>query len=216
MNGKTDFHLLAAIMLAAGFSRRMGPKNKLLVPLGGRPLLTYAIEKLAELGLRQVVTVAGKDAAEIGSLLPSSFTLIENSEAADGMGASIAKGAQSIDAGLRGIFIVLGDMPFIERSDYENLAAAFAPLSDDAICVPSHQGRQGHPVLFGRAHFQALSNLTGDRGARTLLTSANAEIHDVPNCSPGILIDLDDPASFAKAEYTLGFKSGARSTRSET
>ncbi len=206
MNAAAGLSEFGAIVLAAGFSRRMGGENKLLKPLDGRPLVAYALDTVAALGLGQVVAVAGDAAEAICALLPPVAALIENDEAADGMGRSIAKGAAAMRADLRGVFVVLGDMPFIEPGDFARLAGALRASGDEAICVPVRGGRRGHPVLFGRAHLPALARLSGDQGARMLFSAASARLVEVDGCSPGIVIDLDEPAAFAEAERKLRAK----------
>lgn len=197
------FPSLGAIVLAAGFSRRMGTQNKLLKPLAGRPLLAHVLARVDALGLAQTLVVAGDSADAVGHHLPPSATLLRNDHAEEGMGRSIACAVPAIDPALTGIFIVLADMPFVEPRDYEKLAAAFSLAGEDAICIPTHDGRRGHPVLFGRRHFPALASLAGDIGARALLGRNIADICEVEGCSSGILIDLDDEQAFLAAEERL-------------
>jgi molybdenum cofactor cytidylyltransferase len=197
---------LGAIVLAAGFSRRLPGENKLLRQLGGRPLLAYTLDTVSSFGLAQVIVVAGGADDAIGSLLPRSAELIINSDAANGMGSSIACGARVLAPSLRGVFVTLGDMPFVEARDYLKLADAFADAPETAVCIPRHQGRRGHPVLFGRVHFSDLASLTGDQGARSLLTKPGTRLVEVGDCSAGCLIDLDDRAAFEEAERSLAAK----------
>jgi molybdenum cofactor cytidylyltransferase len=197
---------LGAIILAAGFSSRLPGENKLLRQRGGRPLLAHAKETVSSLGLAQIIEVAGGASDAIGSMLPHSAELIVNPEAAEGMGSSLACGARMLAPSLRGVFVTLGDMPFIEADDYRKLAEAFTDAPDTAVCVPCHQGRRGHPVLFGRAHFSALTSLTGDQGARSLLIKPGARLVEVGDCSSGCLIELDDRAAFEEAERSLALK----------
>lgn len=187
---------LAAIVLAAGFSRRMGGENKLLKPLGGQPLLRHAVATVDGFALGQLVVVLGEAAEDIAPLLPSSATVVRNARAAEGMGASLAAGAAALDPGLAGVFVLLGDMPFVERGDYEKLATAFREEGCDAICVPLHQGRRGHPVLFPARCFPGLASLKGDEGARHLLAARGERLRAVEGCSIGVLTDFDNPQSF--------------------
>ncbi len=193
----TPFSELAAIMLAAGFSRRMGGENKLLKPLDGRPLISHALVTVSGLGLGQFIVVLGESADAIAPLVPASAAMIRNPRAAEGMGASLAVGAAALRQGLAGCFVVLSDMPFVTHADYERLAAAFSAESCDAICVPVHNGRRGHPVLFPARHFPDLAASQGDRGARHLLADPVNRARDVNGCSPGVIADFDDPAAFA-------------------
>ncbi|MGF1620720.1 MAG: NTP transferase domain-containing protein [Rhodomicrobiaceae bacterium] len=205
-DGAAALRELGAIVLAAGFSRRLPGENKLLRELGGRPLLAHTMDTVSSLGLAQVIAVASGASDAISSMLPHSAELIVNPEAANGMGSSIARGAQALAPSLRGVFITLGDMPFVEARDYRKLADAFTDAPETAICVPLHQGRRGHPVLFGRAHFNDLTSLTGDQGARSLLTSPETALIEIDDCSAGCLMDLDDREAFEEAERTLAAK----------
>jgi molybdenum cofactor cytidylyltransferase len=193
----TAFTDLAAIVLAAGFSRRMGGENKLLKPLAGRPLIGHALETVGALGLGQLVVVLGQSADAVTPLLPFSATVARNPRAGEGMGSSLAAGAALLDASLAGAFVVLGDMPFVTSADYEALASAFRAEDGKAICIPLHDGRRGHPVLFPARQFPALARCEGDSGARHILADPSMRLREVENCSPGVLLDFDDPASFA-------------------
>jgi molybdenum cofactor cytidylyltransferase len=197
------FETLGAIVLAAGFSRRMGPENKLLKPLSGKPLLSHVLAHVASLGLGQVLVVSGDGAGMIEPLLPGGMVVVRNENAAEGMGRSIACAAQALSDALDGVFVVLGDMPFVERSDYRLLAESLEANGEQAICSPLHEGRRGNPVLFGRGHFGALAQLSGDTGARRLFAGGGVPIIEIEGCSSGILIDLDDPLAFRAAEQRM-------------
>ncbi len=190
----------AAILLAAGFSRRMGGENKLLKDFGGKPLMTYAVDTIGRLGFRQIVVVLGEAADRIGPLLPSTATVIRNERAGEGMGASLAAGAAALDPALSGAFVVLADMPLVAMTDYQALADAFRAEQGEAICIPLHDGRRGHPVLFPARHFAELTACRGDSGARHLFSDPRSRLCEVEGCSPGVLADFDDPASFAAFE----------------
>jgi molybdenum cofactor cytidylyltransferase len=188
---------LAAILLAAGFSRRMGGENKLTRTLHGKPLIAHALETLGGLGLGQLVVVLGESADAIAPLLPASATVIRNPRASEGMGASLAAGAAALDPSLIGAFVALADMPFVAPSDYEALADAFRAAQGEAICIPLHQGRRGHPVLFPARHFPELAACRGDSGARHILNKPGVRLREVDGCSAGVVADFDDAASFA-------------------
>ena len=194
------FTNFAAILLAAGFSRRMGGENKLLKELGGRPLLTYVAERLGRLGLGQLVVVLGDELDRVSPLLPTSATVIRNPRASEGMGTSLAAGAAALDPALSGAFVVLGDMPLVTTADYQALADAFWAENSESICIPLHGGRRGHPVLFPARHFAALAACRGDSGARHLFSDPMVRLCEVEGCSAGVLADFDDPASFAAFE----------------
>jgi molybdenum cofactor cytidylyltransferase len=190
---------LGAIILAAGRSSRMGGPNKLLTPVKGRPLLEHAIATVASLVLGDAVIVTGHMADEAAMLAsPWRIRTVHNPRFADGMGTSIAAGMAALKPSLAGVFVVLGDMPFIEARDYAALAASFSPATGGDICVTVHGGRRGHPVLFGRHYFSGLSRLDGDRGAAALVQNHGAFVVEVPVDSPRIFTDFDEPGDFSR------------------
>jgi molybdenum cofactor cytidylyltransferase len=184
----TLFANLGAIMLAAGFSRRMGGENKLLQSVDGKPLICHALATVSSLGLRQLVVVLGSSADAVAPLVPARATVTRSPRAA---------GAAALDPALAGCFVVLSDMPFVAQGDYEKLATAFAGQRGGAICIPFHDGRRGQPVLFPARHFPDLAAAEGDSGPRHLFTDPAATVCQVDGCSAGILADFDDPAAFA-------------------
>ncbi len=90
-------------------------------------------------------------------------------------------------------------MPHIRPDTIKRIVAAFSPSRDKNICVPVHQGRRGHPVLFGRRFFQALCALTGDEGGRGLMKAFGANIVEVTVDDEGIFEDFDTPEDFGAA-----------------
>ena len=195
----TLFADLAVILLAAGFSRRMGGENKLLKPLLGKPLIAHTLDIVADLGLGQLVVVLGESADEVAPLLPQSARIVRNSRASEGMGTSLAAGAAVVMPDRAGVFVVLADMPFVTRADYERLAAAFEARRLQSICVPLHGGKRGHPVLFRSRDLPTLASLGGDSGARRLLADPATPVCEVADCSAGVLTDFDEPARFDAA-----------------
>ncbi|ESQ85783.1 hypothetical protein AEAC466_01000 [Asticcacaulis sp. AC466] len=170
---------LAAVVLAAGLSRRFGG-NKLAADLNGKPVLRHVLDGLRGLDLVQVIVVTRSDEGP-GSIV--------NPRPEDGMGASLALGVGALPA-VEGVFIVLGDMPRIDIDLYRVMAGA---LGDADIVVPVHDGQTGHPVLFGAACFDALKGLSGDVGARALLRSGQYRVRQI-SAGPGIHNDIDTPA----------------------
>ncbi len=191
------------LVLAAGASSRMGRgTNKLLEPVGGRPLLCWPVDALLESGIRPVHVVVGADEAAIRSALADrDVKLLPCDDWADGMGASLAHGLRAIGGtpAWEGVLVTLGDLPELRAETIEALVAAFEQAATDAICVPVHEGRRGHPVLFGSDHRDALSGLSGDRGARALLERHPARVIEVEVDSPGIFHDVDTPGDLARA-----------------
>jgi len=184
---------VAAMVLAAGLSRRFGDDNKLLEPLGETTIIAATTQLLATAGAAPVLVVTGHDVdAIVAAVAGPEIRCHANPAFADGMGTSIAAGVRALeDDAIDGVLIALGDMPFVRPATIAALLGAFA--STDDIIVPTRDGRRGHPVLFGRTHFTALAGCTGDIGARAVLEREAAAIKIVATSDDGVLRDIDRP-----------------------
>jgi molybdenum cofactor cytidylyltransferase len=181
---------VAALVLAAGLSSRMG-ENKLLLDFDGQPVLAATLEAVRKSSVAQVVVVTGRDAEAIAAVAQP-LQCVENPDHALGMASSIRVGMAAL-ADVDGVVICLGDMPLVSPRTIDALIAALDPAGGMTIVVPTHQGRRGNPVLWGRTHFARLQALTGDAGARQVLAELHAETLEIAVDDPGILADADTP-----------------------
>lgn len=185
---------IAAIVLAAGSSHRFGPGNKLLATVDGKPVLAHVLARIAPLALAKKVVVVKPGDDEVLSLIDATvFDVVENRDAANGMGSSIAVGiaaAGNVDATL----LILGDMPFVRQATYLQLLAALDDHPDKTVIAPTCDGRRGHPVLFRRQHFSDLRGLNNDSGAKPIITANESTFLAVPTNDAGTLFDIDVPA----------------------
>jgi molybdenum cofactor cytidylyltransferase len=158
--------VIAGLILAAGAGTRFGPESKLLAELGGRPLLEHAIRaQCAVPRLDRVVVVLGAQAEEILSrveLRRAEPVLCPEWE--EGQSASLRCGVRAVTKlGADRVIVTLGDEPLITPA----LIERFVDEQPGARAV--YNGRPGHPVLLASEQLSAISELTGDRGARTLI-----------------------------------------------
>jgi molybdenum cofactor cytidylyltransferase len=188
---------LCAIVLAAGLGSRYrqvagAHRNKLLAQCTGRDGIERSV---LEQVLVSVSAVADKivmltrpqycSVAELGLRHGCEIVVLES----PGMGDSIAA-AVSAEPDNRGWLIVLGDMPFIHSDTLERVVDS---LESDAISVPVHGGRYGHPVGFGRRFGPSLITLAGEKGAKRLF--GGARVKEIEVDDPGVLWDVDVPAA---------------------
>lgn len=183
---------VAALVLAAGYSRRFGADKRRLQLGDGRSLLNASLALPCSM-LEEIWLVLRPDEsiAELG--LPVSIKLVQHPLTAQGMGHSLAAGAERLlaDSDAEAVAIFLADMPAIRRDSLETL---FAHASANAIVLPSYQGKRGHPVLFGRAFWPQLATLSGDAGAKPVLQQQPEAVRIVELNDPGVLQDIDTPA----------------------
>ncbi len=193
---------LAAAILAGGVGRRFGG-DKLLQPLCGRPLITYALDSAAASPVEELFLLAGSTAVaergrEWAADRSAPLRLIPVATAVEGIAGSLREAASAARERYDGLYVFLGDMPFVPASLADRLAGVVAQGASAA--APVFKGRRGHPVLLGAGLIEPLLMLRGDRGAVDLL--GGAALIEVDH--DGVLFDVDTPAALAKAEQRLG------------
>lgn len=187
---------IAAVVLAAGRSRRMG-RNKLLSKTPGGALVRLAVEAALASRASPVIVVIGHESEAVRMALSGcDVQFVHNADCAEGLATSLARGIAALPPAVDGAVICLGDMPEIRAGTIDRLIAAFDPAAGRAIVVPTHEGRRGNPVLWGRQFFPALAGLAGDVGGRALLQQFAEWVVPVL-ADDGILIDVDTPDMLA-------------------
>lgn len=159
-----------AIVLAAGRSTRFDG-NKMLAPVGGRPLVRHAAELAREVCGSRSVLVAGFHAAEVMTATGNAAGFVVINERHDeGMGTSIAAGVAAVRNTAGAVLILLADQPLVT---VDHLAALISRWSgtDNEIVATAFDDTVGPPVLFPRGAFGELVRLEGDDGARRLIRS---------------------------------------------
>jgi molybdenum cofactor cytidylyltransferase len=191
--------MIAALVLAAGLSRRMG-RPKLLLELEGKTLLRWAVDGVVR-HVDETVVVAGPDDAAIRATLAGlPVRFVTNPDPARGQGASIAVGVAGLSPGTGAVLIVLGDQPRLHRDVVPALRAA-ADRSGLPIVAPVYRGVQGNPVLFAASVFGELAALGEDAGARAVVLRDPTRVECVPFDLP-MPADVDTPTDFAKVTGT--------------
>lgn len=192
---------IAALVLAAGRSRRFGTDNKLLAPLEGTAILARTAAVVSTAGFDETVVVTGLDHDAIAEVLRDvPVRLVRCADERDGMGYSISAGVAALRQGIDGIAIVPGDMPLLTPATLRMLADTFAAHGGQRIVhTADRSGAQGNPVIWPGAFFGALQALQGDRGAKSLIHDAVA----VGVAGASELLDIDDGDAFASAQQAL-------------
>jgi molybdenum cofactor cytidylyltransferase len=182
---------VAAILLAAGRSRRMGAFKPLL-PFGGRSVVEACVANLREAGAGEVVVVVGHRAEEVrGALAGASLVRFAvNEEAGSEMGVSIARGVEALSKGGRAVLVALVDQPAVPPSATRSLIAAWRARRVRLV-VPEWRGRGGHPVLIDLSFREELLRLDSLGGLRALLYEHRAEVLRVPVESHFVTRDMD-------------------------
>ncbi|MCC6920928.1 MAG: molybdopterin-binding/glycosyltransferase family 2 protein [Alphaproteobacteria bacterium] len=183
---------IAAVVLAAGQSRRMGAPKQLAV-IGGMPMLRRTVEQVRASGVDEIVVVTGHEAEAVGTALKGlPVTLVRNPDYALGLSTSLKAGLAALDEDVDGALIVLGDMPGVGAGDIDRMLAAFDPAEGRGIVVPVHAGKRGNPVLWAAAYFPEMARVSGDTGAKHLLAEFAEAVCEV-ELGDGVLTDIDTP-----------------------
>jgi molybdenum cofactor cytidylyltransferase len=191
---------VAAIVLAAGKSTRMGA-NKLLMDFHGAPMVARTVRAITASRAAPVIVVTGNDADKIKAALKGERVVFaHNARFADGMATSLKAGLAALPADIDGVLVCLADMPAVTAAAIDRLIAALDPAEGRAIVVPTYQGKRGNPVLFDRFYADEMTKLEGDTGARALLSAYADAVYEVEMADAGVLADADTPAAFAAIE----------------
>lgn len=192
---------IACIILAAGQSRRMGRVNKLLAEIDGKPMARWAAEAALASSARPVFVVLGHEAADVRAALAGlpgdKVTYVENPDYAQGIASSVKRGIAALPASADGAVVCLGDMPRIGARQIDRLIAAYNPVEGRALCIPTWRGKRGNPVLIGKRFFAEMQALTGDVGARPLISQYPELTCEVAMDDDAVLVDIDTPQALA-------------------
>jgi molybdenum cofactor cytidylyltransferase len=189
---------IAAIVLAAGRSSRMGAANKLLTDVDGVPMVRRAVEAAAASHAKPVIVVTGNEQGKVQATLRGcKATFVHNPRFAEGMSTSLQAGLAALPANVDGALVCLGDMPLVTATAIDRLIAAFNPLEGRAICVPTWNGKRGNPVLWDRRFFAAMADLAGDVGAKHLIGEHAELVAEVAMSDDAVLTDIDTPEALA-------------------
>lgn len=189
---------VAALVLAAGKSSRMGSTNKLTAEVEGQAMVLRVVKAAQSSGASPVIVVTGHDAEKVQAALAGlDVQFIHNPDFADGLSTSLRTGAKALRDGVDAALVCLGDMPDISTSHIARLMAAFDPDEGRTICVPTFRGKRGNPVLWGSAYFAELQGLKGDTGAKHLIGEHVDAVCEVPMPDDATLRDIDTPDELA-------------------
>lgn len=190
----SEHRRVAAVVLAAGSSTRMG-RNKLLLDLGGETLVRRAVRAAVEAGLDEVVVVLGHEEARVRAALAGlRCTLVSNPEHERGAGTSLRAGVRYVRATADAAVIVLADMPFVTGEMIATVARRYRETGAPLV-VCRYGDVLAPPTLYDRSLFGEVLAIPDDRGARQVAREhAGAAV--VVNWPEGASRDVDAPSDY--------------------
>jgi molybdenum cofactor cytidylyltransferase len=195
---------IAAVVLGAGRSSRMGGPNKLLEQIAGRPLVGIVVEAALGSRARPVIVVTGHQRERVEAALaglPVQF--VHNPHFADGLGTSLKAGIGALPADADAAIVCLGDMPQVDAALIDRLIGAFDPDKGALVVVPTIEGKRGNPVVWSRRFFPDLMLVEGDVGARHLIGRYAEAVTEVPLTGNAALTDIDTPEALEAVKKEL-------------
>jgi molybdenum cofactor cytidylyltransferase len=188
---------VAAIILAAGLSRRMGTENKLLLPVDGVPMVQHVVAQYCEALSGPITVVTGHEASLVEAAL-SGFDVrcVINDDYASGQQSSVAFGLKHCpDADA--VLIGLGDQPFLKSQDISDLLAAHSTGDRRKISVPVLGADRGNPIVIPR-NIRPQLTANPDRPGCMRFTRENPDfVQRLPLKAEGFFRDIDTPAAYA-------------------
>ena len=189
---------IAAVVLAAGLSRRMGAP-KLVLPWGQSTVIRHVVNVLSESGVAEILVVTGGAHAQVVAALagaPASLAFNAAYETGE-MLSSVQVGLRALPGSVSAVLVCLGDQPQIQTEVVKAIIADFLALGLPLV-VPSFHRRRGHPWLVARSLWPDILDLTSPATLRTFLNARSSQIHYLGVDAPSILVDIDTPEDYAQ------------------
>jgi CTP:molybdopterin cytidylyltransferase MocA len=188
---------ITLVIPAAGASRRMGDRDKLLEPVDGKPLLRGIAERALTVSGDVIVTLPSLTHPRAGALEGLSVRQITVPDAGDGMSASLRRAGALVPDTVEGLMILPADMPDLTEDDLRHVIQAFSDASGAFLVqATGADGTPGHPVIFPSDLLPEFQNLTGDSGARAILQANRHRLIRVALAGENALTDLDTPGAW--------------------
>lgn len=189
--------VLAALILAAGYSSRMG-QFKPLLPLDGIPVIASTINTFRHAGITRVIVVTGHEAAQLQPLLKDmGIASVHNPDYANGMYSSVQAGIRSLPEDIDACFLLPADIALVRPATVKTITQHYA-LHQTPIVYPAFQGKCGHPPLIANSLFAEILAAGGKGGLCALLQRHETDVSEIEVFDEGILLDMDTPEDYAR------------------
>lgn len=196
-----DRKSVAILILAAGQSRRMGPDNKLLAEINGKPMFRHVAEQALSSIASSVYAVTGHERDKIEKIIEDlDIKTFHNPDYAEGLSSSLKTGFRALAKQFDGIIICLGDMPFIKAELFDRLIKAFDMEEGRSIIVPTFQGKRGNPVLIASLFAPEVTMVTGDIGAKSIIAENEHVVFNLEIDANSIFTDIDTPEALVNLQ----------------
>ena len=186
--------MIAAVVLSAGESSRMG-RPKALLPIEGETFIGRIVASLKQTQVGKIIVVLGHNSDLLAAAIrPLAVDILINTNYKLGQLSSLQVAVRKLlpDADCDGMLVHLVDHPYIDASLVDRMIQQFYESKKD-IVVPRCRGKRGHPVLFSRALFGELLDAPMDQGAKAVVNAHGNETLEMETDEMGITVDIDTP-----------------------
>ncbi|HTI79705.1 MAG TPA: molybdopterin-binding/glycosyltransferase family 2 protein [Acetobacteraceae bacterium] len=196
---------IAAVVLAAGRSRRMAPHNKLLVAdRTGKLMIARVVDNVLSSNARPILVVTGHQAEQVQHALGGRpVRYVHADDYAEGLSASLKAGIAAVPEECRAAVVCLGDMPLVTGRMIDRLISVYDPDEGRLIVLPTYRGKQGNPMLWDREFFHEIMEISGDSGARYLIGQHIEAVAEVEMADDAVLRDFDTTESLSTLPQRL-------------
>jgi molybdenum cofactor cytidylyltransferase len=177
--------------------------QKLLLPLGGKPVITRVVEELLQSSVEQVLVVIGRDGKLIQEVIGDrEVQFVPNPDPSSDMLGSVRCGLRALPVGCEAVLVAMGDQPAISHELVSEMIRRFRD-NEFKIIVPMYEGRRGHPVLFSARFCEEVLSRHDGSGLRGLLEAHPEEMFKLAVSSRAALEDMDTPADYQRQEKSF-------------
>jgi molybdenum cofactor cytidylyltransferase len=190
---------IAAVVMAAGRSRRMAPHNKLLVTdPSGKTMIARVVDNVLSSNARPILVVTGHMAEQVETALSGRpVRYVHADDYAQGLAESLKAGIAAVPPECAGAIVCLGDMPLVTGRMIDRLLAVYDPDEGRSIVLPTFRGKQGNPMIWDRRFFAEILGISGDSGARFLVGKHADQVAEVEMADDAVLRDFDTTESLS-------------------
>jgi molybdenum cofactor cytidylyltransferase len=189
--------MICAVILAAGLSQRMG-EQKLLLPFGGKTVLTHIVDQVITSAIDETYVVTGHESKRVNDELSGRpVTIVSNPDYKKGMLSSVRCGLAALPSQCRATLVALGDQPSVTSKLINEMIGSY-DKTEKKILVPAYNGRRGHPLLFSYDFSNQIMNNFDTVGLRGLLHSHPDDVFELSVPTSSILSDIDYPQDYQR------------------
>jgi molybdenum cofactor cytidylyltransferase len=183
---------ISALVLAAGESKRMAGKHKLLLPFAGKTVVECTVDAILQTDIGEVIVVLGHEAQAVRRILGGrQLRFVYNPDYRQGMASSIHAGLAALAPDAGAVMISLADLPLVQTAELNLLISAFLQSKTKTIAVPTFAGQRGNPVIFDLRYRSEMLALRGDVGCKSILARHPEAVLEVEMPTANVLEDVD-------------------------